>query len=124
MDVREAAGIVELQAMIDTQTGQCDLARLSLQLAGEFDAYDWESLRQILDVLLSSRETVCVDLSRVTFLDLRCARELAIRSHVFYGDRLTLYNPSWQAISSFRACGYEPRSLFPRPISTLGIRPG
>ena len=107
MAMREDAGTLALLAMIDTRTGQSDVARFSVQLAGEFDAYDWESLHQVLDALLSSRETVCVDLSRVTFLDLTCARELAVRSHSFYGNRLTLHNPSWQAVSSFRACLHD-----------------
>ena len=45
-----------------------------------------------------------VDLSRVAFLDVRCARELAVRSFR-RGDNLTLRNPSWQARVSLEACG-------------------
>ena len=45
-----------------------------------------------------------VDLSRVAFLDVRCARELAVRS-LRRGNCLTLRNPSWQARASLEACG-------------------
>ena len=85
---------------------QPNLAHVSLDLVGEFDTYDLESLREALDGLLNSKETVYVDLSGVTFLDLRCARELAIRSDICDG-RLMLRNASWQAVSSLRACGCE-----------------
>jgi anti-anti-sigma regulatory factor len=91
--------------MSDTRILQPEQTHVSLNLGGEFDAYDLESLREALDRLLGSKETVCVDLSRVTFLDLRCARELATRSHLC-GGPLILRNPSWQAVSSLRTCGY------------------
>jgi anti-anti-sigma regulatory factor len=66
--------------MSDTRMLRPDLAHVSLDLVGEFDTYDLESLREALDGLLNSKETVYIDLSGVTFLDLRCTRELAIRS--------------------------------------------
>ena len=106
--MREAARTPELMAIIGTSAGQPEVARVSVALAGEFDAYDLESLRQVLEALLKSRGTACVGLSRVTFLDLRCARELASRSDLC-GGRLTLQNPSWQAASSLRACGLKTR---------------
>jgi anti-anti-sigma regulatory factor len=78
--------------MSDTRILQPEQTHVSLNLGGEFDAYDLESLREALDRLLGSKETVCVDLSRVTFMDLRCARELATHSHLC-GGRLILRNP-------------------------------
>jgi anti-anti-sigma regulatory factor len=84
---------------------QLDITQVSVDLAGEFDAYDLKPLCEILDGLSGSRGTACVDLSGVTFLDLRCARELAIRSDLC-GGRLVLRNPSWEAVSSLRACSY------------------
>jgi hypothetical protein len=91
--------------MIGTWERQSDIPHVSVDLAGEFDACDLEPLCEVLDGLLDSRGTTCVDLSRVTFLDLRCAREIAIRSELC-GGRLMLRNPSWQTLSSLRACGY------------------
>jgi anti-anti-sigma regulatory factor len=100
----------ELVTMIDTWERQSDIPHVSVDLAGEFDAYDLEPLCEVLDGLLDSRGTTCVDLSGVTFLDLRCARELATRSELC-GGHLVLRNPSWQAVSSLRACGYGYGSL-------------
>jgi hypothetical protein len=100
-----------------TRMPQPDLTQVSVYLAGEFDTYDLEPLRGVLDKLLGSRGTACVDLSGVTFLDLRWARELAIRSHLC-GGRLMLRNPSWQAVSSLRACGYGHEPPFPHPMTT------
>lgn len=96
--------------MIRAREWQLDITRDSVDLTGEFDAYDLEPLCEVLDGLLASRMTACVDLSGVTFLDLRCAREIAIRSHLC-GGHLTLRNPSWQAVLSLRACNYGNGSL-------------
>lgn len=97
--------MLELVTMSDTRILRPNLTHVSLDLVGEFDTYDLEPLREALDGLLGLKETVCVDLSGVTFLDLRCARALAIRSDLC-GGRLMLRNPSWEAVSSLRACGY------------------
>jgi anti-anti-sigma regulatory factor len=105
---------MEQLTMLGTRECQSDVTRVSVNLAGEFDAYDLETLCQVLDVLLNSREPACVNLSGVTFLDLGCARELVIRSDLC-GGRLTLHNPSWQAAASLRACGYEYGSPLPPP---------
>lgn len=104
-------------------TGECQLAitRVSVDLVGEFDAYDLETLCQVLDVLSHSREPACVNLSGVTFLDLECARELAIRSYLC-GGRLTLHSPSWQAAASLRACSYGHGSSLPPPTVTPPIQ--
>jgi anti-anti-sigma regulatory factor len=79
---------------------------ISIELSGELDIRDLEYLRSSLDNALSSGLTACVNLSGVSFLDVRCARELAIRVGL-YGSRLQLHNPSWQVEASFRACGFE-----------------
>ena len=121
MGVNRVDRLSELLTMSDTRILQPGLAQVSLDLVGEFDTYDLESLREVLDGLLNSKETVCVDLSGVTFLDLRCARELALRSHLC-GGRLMLRNPSWQAVSSFKTCGYGHGPLLPHPVTTLRTR--
>jgi len=72
-----------------------------IELTGEFDVRDLETLRRTLDGVPGS--PVCVDLSGVTFLDLLCARELADRSR---DGRLALREASWQAGHSFEACGF------------------
>ncbi len=101
-----------------SQLWQPDLTGVSVDLAGEFDAYDLESLCEVLDALLSSKVPAAyVDLSRVTFLDLSCARELASRSGLC-GARLKLRNLSWQAVVSLRVCGYGNGSLLPHPMTT------
>lgn len=76
-----------------------------IELTGEFDVCDLEPLRRTLDGALGSGPPIYVDLSSVTFLDLLCTRELAVRSRSHDG-RLTLRDPSWQVESSFSACGF------------------
>ena len=108
---------MEPLTMIGAQECHLDIRRVSVGLAGEFDAHEKECLRQVLDALLSLRGEACVDLTGVTFLDLRCARELTSRSDLC-GGRLMLRNPSWQVVSSLRACGYGHGSLLPHPAAT------
>ena len=115
--MNKVGSLFELLTMIGTQEYQLDTTWVSVDLVGEFDTYELEPLCDVLDGLLGLKETAYVNLSRVTFLDLRCARELAIRSHLC-GGRLGLHNPSWQAVSSFRACGYGRGSLLPHPMTT------
>jgi anti-anti-sigma regulatory factor len=78
----------------------------SIELSGELDIRDLEYLRSSLDDASSSGLATCVNLSGVSFLDVRCARELAIRVRL-HGSRVQLRNPSWQVEASFRACGFE-----------------
>ena len=73
-----------------------------VELSGEFDARDLDDLRRSLDYVTRSGRLGCVDLSRVTFLDLLCARELAGRSSP--RGRLAIRNPSRQARLSLEAC--------------------
>jgi anti-anti-sigma regulatory factor len=79
---------------------------ISFELSGELDIRDLEHLRSYLDSALNSGLAICVHLAEVSFLDIRCARELAIRARL-HESRLELRNPSWQVEASFRACGFE-----------------
>jgi anti-anti-sigma regulatory factor len=112
---------MELLTMLGTRECQLDITWVSVDLVGEFDAYDVEMSCQVLDALSHSREPACVNLSTVTFLDLGCARELAIRSYLC-GGRLKLHSPSWQAAASLRACGYGHGSSLPPPMVTPPIQ--
>jgi anti-anti-sigma regulatory factor len=79
---------------------------ISFELSGELDIRDLEHLRSYLDSALNSGLAICVHLAEVSFLDIRCARELVIRARL-HESRLELRNPSWQVEASFRACGFE-----------------
>ncbi len=84
-----------------------DRAGVLVELSGEFDDRDLSTLRKALSVVSSCGLSTIVDLSDVTFLDVRCARELAVRS--CFDDLLILCDPSWQAEASFKVCGHEAR---------------
>jgi len=75
-----------------------------VELKGEFDGHNLEDLRRILDSVLALRRPTMVDLSSVTFLDVRATRELTIRSRL-YAHHLTFRNPSPQVRASVVACG-------------------
>ncbi len=75
-----------------------------VELYGEFDVHDLDSLREILGETRRLEPPVHVDLSKVTFLDAWCARELVVRSCLYGGD-FVLRVATWQAQASFRACG-------------------
>ena len=53
---------------------------VTVGMRGEFDAYLLPDLREVLAHACASGKPVVVDLSGVTFLDLRSARELVLRS--------------------------------------------
>ena len=55
-------------------------AGLLVKLWGEFDLFCMGELKRTLDDASAHRGPVLVDLSGITFLDLRSARELAVRS--------------------------------------------
>lgn len=76
-----------------------------VELSGEFDSRDLKDLRETLDE--AGERGAVVDLSGVTFLDLRATRELAVRFQVHAGN-LSLRHPSWAVLESIAACGYEP----------------
>jgi len=77
-----------------------------VELRGELDLYSLGELRENLNRALGPRRSVLVDLSGITFLDLECARELAVRSQLD-ADRLTLRNPSPHVQASVEAFGME-----------------
>jgi hypothetical protein len=81
------------------------LVEILVELIGEFDIHDLGVLRKVLSLVLSARLPTHVDLSRVTFLDVGCARELATRSWLY--DHLMLRDPSWEAKASLKVCGRE-----------------
>jgi anti-anti-sigma regulatory factor len=75
-----------------------------VELRGEFDRYNLEDLQETLNGVVALKRPTLVDLSGVTFLDVRTSRELAIRS-LPDAHHLTLRNPSWQVRASMVACG-------------------
>ena len=77
-----------------------------VELRGEFDGHNLEDLRRVLDSVLALRRPTMVDLSGVTFLDVRVTRELTIRSRL-YAHHLTFRNPSPQVRASVVICGFE-----------------
>lgn len=76
------------------------------ELRAELDQYDLGDLRETFSGVVELRRPTLVDLSRVTFLDVGCTRELALISQL-YGHHLTLCNPSSQVRVSVWACGLE-----------------
>jgi len=89
-------------------------AGLLVELWGEFDVFCMEELRGTLDDASSCRGPVLVDLSGITFLDLRSAREFAVSS-ILRPNRPTFVHPSPQVTSTMSALGIEGWS---------GARPG
>ncbi len=77
-----------------------------VELWGELDLFSLGELRENLNRALGPGKSALVDLSGITFLDLQCARELAVRSQL-YADHLTLRNPSPQVQASVEAFGME-----------------
>ena len=73
-------------------------------IGGEFDLRNLGDLREALRDVPRSEEPLVVDLSEVTFLDSQCVRELAAWK-LLHPDLMQLRDPSWQARSSFVACG-------------------
>ena len=93
-------------------------AGILVELFGEFDIHDLGTLRKVLSLVLSAQLPINLDLSRVTFLDVGCARELATRSWLY--DHLILRDPSWEAKASLKACGREACiAAYPREGSLL-----
>lgn len=92
----------------DVRCGELELPGVLVELTGELDIRDLEPIQRTLDDALGSGLPTYVDLSKVTFLDARCTRELAVQYRLFgtYGGLLALRAPSWQATASFRACGF------------------
>jgi anti-anti-sigma factor len=95
-----------LYAMHAIEVGEWDEEGILIELRGEFDQYNLEHLREILDDVAALRRPTMVDLSGLTFLDVGATRELTIRSRL-YGHHLTLRNPSPEVRASVVACGFQ-----------------
>jgi anti-anti-sigma regulatory factor len=87
-------------------------AGLLVELSGEFDAFCIEELKNILDDVTLYRGSVMVDLSQITFLDLRSAREITVRS-MLRANRPTFLDPSPQVTATMQALGLEGWPDFP-----------
>lgn len=98
---------VRTRDKIEIEIGALDRAEFLVKLSEELDIHDLRILHETLSLILSTGLPTIVDLSDVTFLDVRCARELAVRSCSC--DHLILGDPSWQAEASFKVCGHEAR---------------
>ena len=81
-------------------------AGLLVELCGEFDVFCIEELKNILNDATLYRGPVLVDVSEITFLDLRTARELAVRS-MLSPNRPTFVDPSPQVMATMSALGVE-----------------
>jgi anti-anti-sigma regulatory factor len=81
-------------------------AGLLIELWGEFDVFCIGEMRKSLDEASSRRDPVLVDLSGVTFLDLRSAREIAVRS-MLRAHSPTFLDPSPQVMATMSALGLE-----------------
>ena len=88
-------------------------AGILVELWGEFDLFSLSELQEALNGVTSLRRPTLVDLSGITFLDLLCARELAIRSQL-YSRYLAFANPSLEAMASARVLGLEGWVRFQR----------
>lgn len=80
-------------------------------VGGEFDLRNLGELRDALRDVPRSDDPLVVDLSGVTFLDSQCVRELAAWK-LLHPNLMQLRNASWQARSSFVACGIHEREVF------------
>ena len=91
-------------------------------LRGEFDLSCHAALGSALEGALGLGTSVFVDLSRVTFLDASCVRELALALSL-HGERLVLVAPSREVEVSVAACGMEDLVRFGSPDREKGTRP-
>jgi anti-anti-sigma regulatory factor len=95
-------------------------AGLLVELWGELDIFCIGKLKGTLADVSSRRETVFIDLSGISFLDLQSARELAVRS-LLHENHLTLINPSHQVVATVEALGLGCRiKLLPTTGQDLG----
>jgi len=75
-------------------------------MRGEFDAFSLPEMLKTLDKACASGGPVAVDLSGVTFLDLRSARELLVRA-MMQPHLLRFENPSRDVLASVAALGLK-----------------
>lgn len=85
-----------------TSVGPTGEPEALVELRGEFDVFELQRLRDALDRASGLGTPVTVGLSEVTFLDARCARELALRHR---DGRLKLRDISWRVERSLEVCG-------------------
>ncbi|MBA2510135.1 MAG: STAS domain-containing protein [Rubrobacteraceae bacterium] len=93
------------------EPGLVSVAGRRVAIWGEFDLRNLGELREALRDVPRSDEPLVVDLSAVTFLDSQCVRELAAWK-LLHPDLMQLRDPSWQARSSFDACGIHEGEVF------------
>jgi len=79
---------------------------LEVRLSGEFDRGSLPELRDLFEAVAALGAPTVVDLSRVSFLDLGSAREIAVCSQL-HADRVSMRHPSPQVLSSFDAFGLQ-----------------
>ena len=96
---------VRTRDKVEIEIDALDRTNFLVKLSGELDVHDLRTLHDTLSLVLSTGLSTIVDLSDVTFLDVRCARELVVRSRIY--DHLMLRAPSWPAEASFKVCGHE-----------------
>lgn len=77
-----------------------------VKLSGELDIQYQKILKNILSDCLASERSALVDLSRVTFMDSLCARELVVHYQLGKGS-MALCDPSWEVELSVAACDQE-----------------
>ena len=94
-------------------------AGLLVELCGEFDVFCIEELKSTLDDATLYRGPVLVDLSQITFLDLRSAREIVVRS-MLRANRLTFLDPSPQVTATMTALGLEGWPYAPPGVGRSG----
>lgn len=93
-----------------------------LELRGDLDIFSLPELNAALDRVAGLGRPALVDLSGITFLDARSAREIAVRSWL-HGRLVAFVNPSWQVIASLTACGLGDRTRFGNPFETPNRQP-
>ena len=89
-----------------TITFVCGEKGHAVAFRGEFDISCYTMLGSVLEDALRREMKIFVDLTRVTFMDAACVRELALLRSL-YGERLVLETPSREVEVSVAACGME-----------------
>lgn len=82
-----------------------------VEFSGELDISEVDRLRAVLGAATRTGRSVIVDLSRVTFIDALCLRELIVHQQLHAG-RLALCRPSAQVEVSVLACELEGWTSF------------
>ncbi len=83
-----------------------DRTGILVELFGEFDIETKRALRETVISVARWGRPVFLDLSRITFLDSACLRELAAQ-HKLHASHLALCDPSYEVKLSVAACNLE-----------------